>query len=198
MTCASEVMNSWQILLQEIELARHYPLVYAMDAFGRLRKNPLLEDLLPTLLYLKMVAILDDALICYIDQNNLEVPAQKYRHDLNGRIEFLIDSGYLSDGDELHRFRIKRNDMAHKTDAVCSWGDLDADLAKLDHELQHLSLVTVSPKYEFYAEKSAARASDDPSVLCAFDYRIGVKADGKPAVGYSWTENILKSDDSNS
>ena len=85
--------------------------------------------------------------------------------------------------------------MAHEPKAVCSWSDLDSDLRQLDRELQHLQLVTASPKYEFYAEKSGARASDDPSVLFAFDYRFGVKANGRLSVEYSWTENVHRSDD---
>ena len=67
-------------------------------------------------------------------------------------------------------------------------------MSTVEREFQHLGLVGIRPKYEFFANKSAARNDDDPKVMCAFDYTAGLKKDDVFVVSFDWTEKIYRSE----
>ena len=84
------ILEAWHKLLQELELAKNYHMPYLLNGFGGTFRNPLLDFLLPSLLYVKMVAIFDEALVFLIDGRGL-IPPKKYKQSLHGRLEFLND-----------------------------------------------------------------------------------------------------------
>jgi len=69
-----DFLKAWHRFLQELELAKNYHLPYALDnLFGATPRNPLLEKLLPSLLYIRLVSLLDDALNLYLDNHGLTI-----------------------------------------------------------------------------------------------------------------------------
>ena len=103
----------WQRLLKDIELAGHYPPLNTTD-LRTIQRTLALENMIPSLLYLKMCSLLDEGLIGYLDINTILIP-KSYKNSLFGRIEYLCDEGILEERDDLHFIRGTRNDLAHST-----------------------------------------------------------------------------------
>ena len=182
-----EILNAWHRLLQELELARNYHMPYMLTGFGGAFRNPVLDYLLPSLLYVKLAAILDEALVFYINHHGLTMP-KKYKKSLHGRIEFLNDQGLISDYSALHKIRGLRNLLAHEVAEMADWAKLDADLNAIENELQKLGFVGVRPRYEYFGERSGVRECDEPGVAFAQDYRFGVKLENRVTMEVSFTE----------
>src|SRR4051812_31592902 len=83
------VQQSWQKFLMDVELAKHYEEVALLSmALGvRSPANPLLEVLLPSLLYVRLGSVLDGALCAYIDNKGLN--SKSNTHTFNSRIRLL-------------------------------------------------------------------------------------------------------------
>ncbi len=186
----TEIGKGWTRLLIDIELARNYPIPYALEMEALIR-NPILESLLPGLLYIKMVSLLDEAMTTYLYENQINMP-RSYRNSLQGRIDFLSDQGLLSARGELHRMRFQRNDLAHEASQRINWIGLDQDVTHAENALKELHLVENRPKYEFYAERSAMRDSEHPKAWAERDYSFGLKSEGTKVVEVSWNEKLLK------
>jgi len=80
-----DVHKVWRVFLLQLAFAREYPAAYRLSSLAV--RNPVLESVLPSLLYVKMTAILDDALDEHLDSQSSGLP-KGYRQDLNGRICF--------------------------------------------------------------------------------------------------------------
>jgi len=79
----------------DLELAKNYKAVSVLATVGGLpAPNPLLDVLLPSLLYVRMSSALDEALEEYIDRSGLNF-GKPYKNDFNGRICFLADNDRL-------------------------------------------------------------------------------------------------------
>ena len=191
-TLSEEILKAWHRLLQEVELAKNYHLPYLLRGFGSTFRNPLLDFLLPSLLYVKMVAIFDEALIFLIDNRGL-TPTKKYNKSFHGRLEFLNDQGFLLNHSVLIDVRDKRNLLAHEASAAVDWNKLDSDLQAVDAELQHLGLVDKRPDYKYFGERSKMRGDDDPRVAFAQDYRFGIKCNDQVTMEVSFTEKTYNS-----
>lgn len=190
---ADDISRSWRRLCCEVVLAKHYPHTSMLDGlFSSASRNPLLEKLLPSLLYVKMVAELDYGLQTYIDREGLTMPG-RYR-DLNGRINFLHDNGRVNDRAECHRIRHRRNQLAHEANQHADWQELEKDVAILHSELEHLGLVGPWEELEFFGERSQMRDSDDPGVAFAQDITCGVKLGGEWVYSFRTTKSYHNSE----
>ncbi len=166
-------------------------MVYRLGADTPAMRNPLLESVLPSLLYIKMVALLDDALTSLMERRGLS-PPKKFPDSLKGRIDYLEHKGILSKSPQLHDVRERRNELAHETNAQADWAGVGEALDLVEAELQHLGVVGARPKYEAFAERSAMEAGDRPEVLFKRTYRYGLRRNGAPVVEMSWTERVLR------
>ena len=186
----TNIAKSWGRLLYEIELARNYhqPLLLYVT---KMHRNPILEYLLPSLLYIKMVSIPDEALMGYSEERDLTIP-KNYRKSLHGKINFHHDQGIISNATALHAVKEKRNAIAHEEDAQASWDELERGLTEIEKTLRGLTLVAKRPNLEFYAERSGAEESTKPDVLFAQDFTYGLKEDGETVVSVSWTEELQR------
>ena len=110
---SADIQKAWNCFLQEVELAKNYHTPYLLNGFGSTFRNPWLDYLLPSLLYVKMVAILDEALVFFIGDRGLTVP-KKHKKSLHGRIEYLNDQSLIANYDALHGIRDLRNLLAHE------------------------------------------------------------------------------------
>ena len=183
---SADIQKAWNRLLQEVELAKNYHVSYLLTGFGGTFRNPLLDYLLPSLLYVKMVAILDEALIFFISDRGLKVP-KKYRGSLDGRIECLNDQSLIANYTSLHEVRELRNLLAHEVSETTTWDNLQADLGTVEDELQHLGFVGDRPKCEYFGERSAMRECDEPGVAFAQDFRVGIKCNDRVTLDISFT-----------
>lgn len=180
--------ESWRRLRLETEAAQNYHLPYSLY-IGQTHRDKLLEQLLPTLLYIKAVAIVDDSLALWLDGNghNLRKP---YREDMNGRLSYLADNGLLEGTDELHRIRKRRNELAHEPGVTCEWGELYTDMLLLEKSLVFLGLARVTGKLDYFAERSAIEDSQEPGIGFIRTFKYGVKEADRPALEISWIQKI--------
>ena len=189
----NNISFGWERLIMQIEMARHYAHFYALDTHA-IQRNPILESLLPELLYVKMASLLDEGLDGYLEINSEPLPS-KYNNSLHGKIEYLCDEEVLTDREDLHRIRDTRNDLAHESEPenIIDWKFLDDDMDIASKVLSALGFDVESIKaYEYFAERSAAAESEDPNVLCEYTYTLGVKKDGKRAYWYNQVVKVEK------
>ncbi len=185
---ASVIEQSWRKFLMDVELAKNYQVVAVLGMTGGVPSpaNQLLEVLLPSLLYMRLGLILDEALDEYIDNNGLTITG---RQDFYGRICFLAGQGRLRDATRLHAIRTRRNELAHETTAydasqptACGWSELDQAIITADSELQHLGLVGARPVYTFHAGQEMIGG---PGFL-SNDYFYSLLLDGQTVFKASW------------
>ena len=169
----SRLAEAWRVFLCEVEISKHHHLCYS-GLGAPIYRNPILDRLLPSLLYLKMVALFDEFLEAYISQKGLVLPPQ-FRQDLNGRLNFLDSLGALSSPVELHSIRKLRNEIAHDGARHADWGALDYDLAKIHGELRHFGFVGPKPDLKFHFEGTPFEKSSDPKILWERDIVYGAK-----------------------
>lgn len=181
-----DILKAWHRFLQEVELAKNYHMPYLLNGLGGTFRNPLLDYLLPSLLYVKLAVILDEALMFFIDHRNFIVP-KKYRESLHGRIEFLEDQRMIANCSALHDIRDRRNLLAHEVSATITWEDLDADLDTVENELQHLGFVGDRPDYKYFGERSVMKECDEPGIAFAQDFRFGIKCDNRVTMDVAFT-----------
>jgi hypothetical protein len=188
MNDSGSIRRSWSTYLMHVELARNHKMANLVAASGLASApNPILEALLPSLLYIRLGALLEDAFAEYISANGLVIGAP-YRSDFNGRIRFLDDQGCLKDASSLHVLRRKRNQLAHDASESCIWEDLEDGIVTGQAELEYLGLAGPRPHYEFYAERNT-RDEAEPGYLGTQDYCYGLKVDGRKAIEVSWSES---------
>jgi hypothetical protein len=186
--CSWDTSGSWRRLRLEAKAASNYHLQYSMYV-GQTHRDPLLENLLPALLYMKAVAILDDSLEYWFGENQHRLRAP-YKNDLNGRLEYLCDEGLLQQVDLLHDVRRRRNVLAHTPAATCAWAELDRDAETIEICLVSLGLARPTGSLEYFAERSALKGSQQPGIQYTRTFKYGIKQDGKPALEIAWVENF--------
>lgn len=193
MTTSASAWNPrevWRRFRLEAEAAKHYPMSYAMYP-GQTHRDHLLEQLLPTLLYIKAVAILDDALDTWLTSNGHHL-GKPYRDDLNGRLQYLGENKLLKETAALHEIRQKRNELAHAPGTSANWGTLQTDIVQIEESLLELGLVRPTPKLEYFFQRSALQESKEPNVSFSRTFCYGVKEDGAPGLEISWTQKFMK------
>lgn len=185
-TSAEDVRKSWERLHQEALLATNYHLApRRTEIQSNQIPNPVLDRLLPSVLFLRIVSIFDEALEFYIDDRNIQWPSNK-RRDLCNRINVLGDSGILKDKRECHRIRERRNELAHEADKFVQRNDLYSCLDVVELELKNLGLVGERPKYAWFA---TVTPFTDPSAGRLVTYSYGLKAiSGLAVMDVTWTE----------
>src|SRR5688572_10540199 len=109
MATAWEPAAAWRRLRLEACASANYFRPYAMY-IGQTHRDPLLDKLLPALLYIKAVAVLDDALDVWLHRSGLTLPKEN-RPDLNGKLCYLESNTLVPNAAELHLVRKRRNEL---------------------------------------------------------------------------------------
>lgn len=190
---SGQIRKSWRIFLIEVTLAKNYQTPYMIESGGPVLDNPILENILPSLLLVKLASLADEALEEYITQKGLLMP-QTYRDDFNGRINFLGDNSLLKDTTRLHKLRKLRNKLAHESTSKAVWADLDKAIDTVDEELQQLGLVGVRPRFEISAERITVEPTD-PKYLMTFNYNVTVTNEGRKVAELTWSEHLYEDED---
>ena len=192
-----DVSDRWHRLLQEVVLAENYNFVSVIQG-GSAARNPVLDKLLPALLYVNMVSLLDEALQAVIAAKSLVMSRRskgqqaRYAQNLYGRIEFLNDQALLANRAGLHEVRERRNNLSHESTGTTSWGQLQSDLCLVDVELQHLNCVGERPDYRFYMERNVDLNHGEPGVCMIRRYQYGVKDRDEQRMWVSYSEKVYR------
>ena len=95
----------------------------------------MLDGLLVTFLFLRLVSLLDDGLKLFIATEGIGDPK---RHDLYNRIELLAETDQLQDKAGLHRLRERRREVAHESHPTSvDWSTLDESLNQVEIEFRN-------------------------------------------------------------
>jgi hypothetical protein len=175
--------EDWYAFLADIELAKSYQKANVRHA-GTFTPNPVVDTILPALLYVKMGCIVDHFFKNYILSRGWGYG--KYKKDFNGRISLMAERGCLLDAERLHRFRNDRNKLAHEPWQYCSWDELDDATNAVHAELQHLELAGPRPAFEFFSERRPS-SNPEPGAISTQDYCYGLRDRGNVVVEVSWT-----------
>lgn len=189
------ILGEWETFLVDLELARNYNMPYQLICWQPLDHvpNPILERVLPTLFYIRMVAIFDEALGSYISVNGIVVP-KEYRSgsNLDGKIRYLRDQRKLLAAADLRRIKDRRNALAHGTDSA-TWTEVYRDLEVIEKELKRLRFVGDRPKFSFFGRSGGgAPVPADPRVEMRSVYSYGIRKDGKVVRRFSWRTDLFK------
>jgi hypothetical protein len=139
--CMTDYRTPWKRLLQEVELARNYHWPYALIGVGRTFRNPIIEAMLPSLLFVRLVSLFDEALTDYLENQTIHWPP-KTKQDLNGRIALLDGAGRLLNAASLHVLRKRRNLLAHNGNPKpVTWDELSDALKTIGGELLNLNVI---------------------------------------------------------
>jgi hypothetical protein len=185
------LQRCWRVYLLEYELAKHYHYPYLLY-MASTNRNPLLDQLLPSLLLVRAVSILDEVLQFGLDAYGITLPQGQHRDNLKGRIAILGNNGKLSATDKLQDLRCRRNELAHDILVSATWDELSAAVDLVEAALQELAIVGPRPKLDYFGERSAMSESPDPNVLWTRVFKCGIKENGKVALEFSWRQNFLK------
>lgn len=187
------IANSWRKLLVDVAFMRDYPTFFMIASVnaGSAPRNPVMEQLLPSLLQIKAVTVLDAALQSKLDELEELPKARGFRNDLHGRIETAVAAGVLPDAARLHLARSSRNDVAHEFDETINWVRLEEDLSAIHAALQKLGYVDERPKLEVIAERNPKSLLVDPGAIFGFDYVVAVRAGTNSIAEITWSQEVL-------
>ncbi len=181
--------ETWHRFRLETETVKHYPRSYALY-IGQTHRDILLDQILPTTLYIKAACILDDSIAKWLTENGHTLK-KPYRNDFNGRICYLNDNSLYIKSDDLHEIRRKRNSFAHEPRVHCTWDELEKGVSIIEHFLVGFDLAVETKALEYFGERSAMKESDDPKIKFTRKFSYGVTEEGEKALEIAWDQNFL-------
>jgi hypothetical protein len=185
----SKVAASWKRFLVDWQFAKSYTTPYDLDFPSGAFSNPILEALLPSLLFIRLVAILQEAIASLpLERTQIqEAPTEASLHEL---LENLEASGTAIDRPALDRIRRTRNRLAHETGLHVTWADLEEAIDAIESQLQAVALVGQRPELNVKGERSGAERSNRPGVLFEHHYAWWVEFDGEKVAEITWRTSI--------
>ena len=75
---STNIKQKWRNYGLELVLARNYHLSYLLTGQST-HRNPVLESILPSLLHIKLLVLLDEALVEFVQSSNSKMPKEYYR-----------------------------------------------------------------------------------------------------------------------
>ncbi|MEM7336764.1 MAG: hypothetical protein AAF490_32125 [Chloroflexota bacterium] len=187
-----DVSSRWSNLLIENAFARHHRLFHMIKSGGGSSPTPILDDALPGMLLLRVVSMFDDILEQHINDAELIFP-RDLRSNLHGRIELLGISNLVSNAEQLHEVRVKRNQVAHDSSFRIVWNEYDYSVACIHAALSQLDLV---PDHQLQLSCKSERSAltgvpDAPKVLGEFTYSVSVFDGENLCAKYEWKERLM-------
>ncbi len=182
-----DVQGQWNQMAMWIELVPNYP-HFNVSNFGEMPRFNFFDKILAKLLYMNLVALLDDSLAEFL---NSRPNAERVERDLYGRLSRLEREGLLSNFAGLDRIRQNRNELAHESLAEVTWQDLREAAKQIGDEFVHLGILYETPAYQFVAGKSQARTSEAKPDLIESSHYFGLDdaQTGQPSLRCTWTQS---------
>jgi len=178
-----EFGQAWHTFLQRKVLTTAWQTGFVPDRRSPVRFPPL-RELIISLLYIDLVSLLDFAI-------STQMPPERFEQlgNLHNRINTLAKEGRALDAQRLHAIRERRNDIAHQVWRV-ELAELEDAIAAVQLQLEAWGLVGRPPRYEAFAERSAARESDRPDSSAMWEWTVGIKRDGRAILAFNWREYL--------
>jgi hypothetical protein len=145
----------WLNFKAEYYLAEGYLIPHQLSG-SNTGRNPIVDHLLPSLLFVNCMGVFDAALIEYEERNQLVHP-KKFPHTLGGRIELFSELGLLANAAAVNEARKLRNKIAHEIKTRISWSDLKGQIAIIETEIIKLGFIFGPVIFEAYGERSGIR-----------------------------------------
>jgi hypothetical protein len=190
------IRQAWQALLQECALAENYHLAYQVSG-SPLTRNPVLEQLLPSFAYVRMVSLAAEALRAYIGDHEIVCTHRSEkgkllhaRDDLFSLAECLKASHHLTEAlvSGLHDVRERRKALAHESHPVyVTWDDLRRAVVAVEAPLASLGLIEDGVRYEVKATQHAAEMVAGRFVQ---KFTLTASAQGKRVREIGWCINF--------
>ncbi len=172
---SNQTAKSWEKFFVEYFMAKNYKFPHMLaSGFGITPNNPILDSLLPTLLFINMVSVFDEAMDEYMENNGLTLPPG-YKNTFKGKIDYFRACNLLNDYAAVDRIRGIRNEIAHESNRTIDWKTLDDQVLIIEKELKKLNFIQRSPDLDLNGERSAAATSKDPAYKFERTYTIVVK-----------------------
>lgn len=191
---SQQLASAWRRFLVDTDLARHYRLA-AASVLGPAPTNPLLEQLLPSLLTLRAGSLLDDGLQVLMRSQGLRLPRSGYRKSLKGRIEFLSAEGVITNRAKLHDIRERRNAIGHEVTGVSTWEQLTADTDEIHATLHPFGLLPARPIFALAVEREPVEPSPIPGALLSFRHTFRLKEGDHIAAEIAWLQHVMAESD---
>jgi len=175
----------------EAQVVRCYPMPYILDSNSTIfRTNPMLEKIIPSLMFVKALSILDDAFNFLLKRK--EFAPTKHLASLKAKIDYFDKIDLLHDSKLLHKFRIKRNEIAHGSNHSATWEEMWDCLNGIEIELRNLKFWKERPKFEIFCQSPAMRKSSNPKMIGERDYEFGLTENNKRVFEVKWTEQVSR------
>jgi len=176
-----DIYGSWLRFFFDLEFASKrtiamdvHPLIH--DAIG--------DEIIPSLLYVRLVAILDEAFISYINNEWQQPPKLT---TLGARIDWLKSRSRLKSPTDVYAVKNMRNELAHTSSKRCAWSDLPSAIEIVNGELEHLHFVGPVPVREMSFERNP-RPTPNPGAYVTHDYKFAIKIRGLTGLTYNGTD----------
>lgn len=180
--------SAWRIYLLEYEMAKNYDMPYKLTSIGPTPNNPILDKLLPSLLFMRAMSILDESFKIELDNRKMQI-AKNCKNNLNGRIITLSNEKIITCSENLHDLREQRNKLAHEDSSV-DWNELSSAVDLVGKTLQELNLVGVRPSFECFAVQGKMENSPNPKIIGTQKFECFINENGKRAIEFSWSIDI--------
>lgn len=190
------IRQAWQTFLQDCELAKNYHLVYQVSG-SPLTRNPILEQLLPSFAFVRLVSLAAEGLRAYISDHQIACTHRDQkgkllhaRDDLFNMAECLKASQHLTEAlvSGLHDVRERRKALAHESHpAYVTWDDLERAVVAVEAPLASLGLIEAGIRYEVGATQHPAEMVKGQTVQ---KFALTLSAQGKRVREIEWCINF--------
>jgi hypothetical protein len=183
MTLAQGVAADWLNTLMELQLAKDH--AGTMAAVSRTPSSGFIDQLLPSLFYLRVASVFDQGLEAYLSLNGITLPKDCFAN-FGGRVKYLSRANLLLDSTRVEDAKARRNEIAHETTTKATWSETLELVDLVQTELINLGVLGTRPKLETYFERNVDPDPEDEHLIMSHYYRYGVRVDGTRGIEFVW------------
>ena len=179
------IRTYWTNLLVDVCIAKNHRML--QGDIGSVTPIKKVDSILAGAMILRAISLLGEALENFVEVHKISVKARN--PNLYHRLKALDDYGHLLDYDDIDSWRDRRNDVGHEVDEKYEWTEVDACLASVYRELEHLGILSEFP--DLHARKTKERATESESGAL-FEQQITVEIYSASKVFHTigWTVRV--------
>jgi hypothetical protein len=163
----------WRTFLVQVELGRNLGRIAVY--YGNVRPQGYVRDeLLASLLMMRLVALVETALTDAIASRGLKETTRERRKGLAGSIACLARLDCVVSAPRLHAMCQVGESISKNPDRLIDWPILEHHIASSQAELLHLGLIDDRPSLAFYGNRTPV-ANDEPGIYMRYAFVFGVE-----------------------